>query len=102
MCVFASTACSEDEEGAGGGGGLDNTGITESATELEQTVSVYGETNTLSFTAAAAWTAALAETVDWAKISGTTGNTAAGKGSVRVTVEKTPPEKNVPYQSTSK
>lgn len=87
VCVFASTACSEDEEGTGGGG-LDNTGITESATELEQTVSVYGETNTLSFTAAAAWTAALAETVDWAKISGTTGNTAAGKGSVRVTVEK--------------
>lgn len=90
-CAFAAlalsfTACGDDDTE-----GTADTGISNLNNPLAgKTISAYGETISLSFTASAAWQASLDFSGEeaWATIAAETGNTAAGDGSIRITVQK--------------
>ena len=88
LCLIAFSNCSDSDDG-GEVGGTDN-GITAISSEMEKTVSLYGETVEISFTASGKWTPSLQYSTgsDWAAITNTSGNSAAGKGGFRVKVDK--------------
>ena len=54
------------------------------AVKWKKTVSLYGETVEISFTASGKWTPSLQYSTgsDWAAITNTSGNSAAGKGGI--------------------
>ena len=80
LCLIAFSNCSDSDDG-GDVGDTDN-GITAIGTETEKTASIYGETVEISFTASGKWTPSLQYSTgaDWATITNTSGNSAAGKG----------------------
>ena len=88
MCLVAFSNCSDGDDG-GEVGGADN-GITAIASATEMTVSLYGETVEISFTAAGKWSPSLQYSAgaDWASITNTSGNATAGKGGLKVKVDK--------------
>lgn len=88
LCLVAFSNCSDGDDG-GEVGGADN-GITAIASATEMTVSLYGETVEISFTAAGKWSPSLQYSVgaDWASITNTSGNATAGKGGLKVKVDK--------------
>lgn len=89
LCLFIFSNCSDSDDGEKGGGDTDN-GVTAIANETEKTVTQYGETVDLSFTAAGKWTPSLQYSLgsDWASITNISGNSAAGKGGFRVKLSK--------------
>lgn len=86
LCTAAITSCSDETKDADG---LSGSGFSNINNPSEgSSVSKYGETISITFTADAAWDATL-ETSDketWAKINAMTNNTAAGKGTIRMTL----------------
>ena len=88
LCLVAFSNCSDGDDG-GEVGGADN-GITAIASATEMTVSLYGETVEISFTAAGKWSPSLQYSAgaDWASITNTSGNATAGKGGLKVKVDK--------------
>lgn len=88
LCQVGLTNCSDGDDGENNGS-ADN-GITAITNETEKTVTVYGETVEVSFTAAAGWTSSLKYSTgsDWARISNISGNSSAGKGGFRLSVSK--------------
>ena len=88
LCLIAFSNCSDSDDG-GEVGGTDN-GITAISSETEKTVSLYGETVEISFTASGKWTPSLQYSTgsDWAAITNTSGSSTAGKGGFRVKVDK--------------
>lgn len=88
LCLIAFSNCSDSDD-EGEVGGTDN-GITAISSETEKTVSLYGETVEISFTASGKWTPSLQYSTgsDWAAITNTSGSSAAGKGGFRVKVDK--------------
>ena len=78
LCLIAFSNCSDGDDG-GEVGGTDN-GITAISSETEKTVSLYGETVEISFTASGKWTPSLQYSTgsDWAAITNTSGSSAAG------------------------
>ena len=88
LCLIAFSNCSDSDDG-GEVGGTDN-GITAISSETEKTVSLYGETVEIAFTASGKWTPSLQYSTgsDWAAITNTSGSSAAGKGGFRVKVDK--------------
>ena len=88
LCLVAFSNCSDGDDG-GEVGGADN-GITAIANATEMTVSLYGETVEISFTAAGKWSPSLQYSAgaDWASITNTSGNATAGKGGLKVKVDK--------------
>ena len=88
LCLITFSNCSDSDDG-GDVGDTDN-GITAIGTETEKTISIYGETVEISFTASGKWTPSLQYSTgtDWAAITNTSGNSAAGKGGVKVKINK--------------
>lgn len=88
LCLVAFSNCSDGDDG-GEVGGADN-GITAITSATEMTVSLYGETVEISFTAAGKWSPSLQYSAgaDWASITNTSGNATAGKGGLKVKVDK--------------
>ena len=88
LCLITFSNCSDSDDG-GDIGDTDN-GITAIGTETEKTISIYGETVEISFTASGKWTPSLQYSTgtDWAAITNTSGNSAAGKGGVKVKINK--------------
>lgn len=88
LCLIAFSNCSDSDDG-GDVGDTDN-GITAIGTETEKTASIYGETVEISFTASGKWTPSLQYSTgaDWATITNTSGNSAAGKGGLKVKINK--------------
>ena len=84
LCLVAFSNCSDGDDG-GEVGGADN-GITAIASATEMTVSLYGETVEISFTAAGKWSPSLQYSAgaDWASITNTSGNATAGIGGLKV------------------
>lgn len=82
--MFTAVQCAEKEQ-AEVGGGITNVNNPWAG----DVVNSSGETVSISFDAAAAWTAEikLSDDGEWAEIGSMTNNTAAGRGSVRIYVE---------------
>ncbi|WP_455585483.1 S41 family peptidase [Bacteroides sp.] len=83
-CLMIVGSCSDDDDQNTDGEGIQDISLT------EKTVSLYGETVDVSFTAAAKWDAelVLSTGTGWARISSISGNNAAGKGTIKVAVDK--------------
>ena len=83
-CV-ALFSCTKEEEQGGEGSGISNINNAWDGSSINSS----GETVTISFDAAAAWTAELelSDDGEWAEIASMNNNTAAGRGSVRIYVD---------------
>lgn len=88
LCLAGLTNCSDGDDTEDNGSV--NNGITAIANEKEKSVTVYGETVEISFTAAAKWTYSLEYSAgsDWAIVTGVNGNASAGKGGFKVSLSK--------------
>ena len=89
LCLIAFSNCSDSDDG-GDVGDTDN-GITAIGTETEKTASIYGETvEIFVLRLLEKWTPSLQYSTgaDWAAITNTSGNSAAGKGGVKVKINK--------------
>lgn len=89
LCLVAFSNCSDSDDGEEGGSNADN-GITAISNATEKTVSQYGETVDISFTAAGKWSPSLQYSVgaDWASVTNMNGNSSAGKGGFKVSLSK--------------
>ena len=89
LCLVTFSNCSDSDDGEEGGGNADN-GITAIGNETEKTVSQYGETVEISFTAAGKWSSSLQYSTgsDWASVTNINGNSSAGKGGFKVSLSK--------------
>ena len=88
LCLVTFSNCSDSDDGEKGGD--TDSGVTAISNETEKTVSQYGETIDISFTAAGKWTPSLQYSTgsDWASTTNISGNSAAGKGGFRVNLSK--------------